>query len=92
MNNNNLSLGLNQSNTSALFAAIVANLQKPLQKLADSYSSILEQPINTRQARALLNAQLAFFATVMPATCPLLLRVACCVWLVCALHKCRELL
>lgn len=69
-------------------AAVVA--QKAAEPLAAYYSKVLEQPVNTRQTWLLVNAQMAFFLTVFPAACPMLLRIGFAAWLVDALLRCRR--
>ncbi|MDD7256676.1 MAG: hypothetical protein PUH24_00020 [Prevotellaceae bacterium] len=62
----------------------------PIRKLSVYYSSVLEQPVNARKTRALVEAQIAFFAGIFPANYPLILRIAFFVWLLMALRKCKN--
>lgn len=66
-------------------------LDKPFRLLRDYYAKVLEHPVSHRQARALTMAQVAFFATVLPADYPLSLRFAACAWFIVSLHKCKQI-
>lgn len=54
------------------------------------YSAVLEREVMPAQMRVLIEAQAAFLASVMPADMPFAVRVACGVWLIAALRKCRK--
>lgn len=54
------------------------------------YSKVLDTEVSTRQTLLLINAQLAFFLTVFPIDCPLVIRLVCLAWLVSALIKCKN--
>ena len=75
-----------------LYKSIISIINTPLRLLAGYYAAVLERDINDRQARALTEVQLAFFAFILPADYSLLLREAACVWCFVALKKCRALL
>lgn len=62
----------------------------PLRWLGGYYSMVLERPVSLRQTRLLNTVQLTFFATVLPADYPLLLRCAACVWFIASLLRCRK--
>lgn len=67
-------------------------VNRPLRKTTAYYSHVLQRKLSTRQTLCLLNAQLAFFMTVFPTDCSILLRILCACWLVKALLKCKEVL
>lgn len=67
-------------------------LNSPLRLLGRYYSMVLERDVDMRQTKAITEAQLAFFATVIPADIHVLLHVAACVWFIMSLKKCRSLL
>ncbi len=64
----------------------------PLRILGKYYSLVLERNIDMRQTKAITEAQIAFFATVIPADMHVLLHVAACAWFIMSLRKCRSLL
>jgi hypothetical protein len=68
-----------------------ALVAQPLLLLSDYYSKVAGCRINIRQTGVLLNTQLAFFLTVF-SDCGLLLRIACMLWLVVSLLRCKSLL
>ena len=71
----------------------VMNLQaviaQPIEKLAQYYESVLGRKINVNQTLHLLNAQVAFLATVFP-DCTMAIKAVCLAWFVAAVLKCRE--
>lgn len=67
-------------------------LSAPLRILGRYYSLVLERDVDMRQTKAITEAQLAFFATVLPAEMPILLHVAACIWFIMSLRKCRSLI
>ncbi|MBQ8656479.1 MAG: ATP-binding protein [Prevotella sp.] len=79
--NERLNLNVNQ---------LTVAVRKPLLAVARYYSHVLERPVNVQQTLHLLNAQAAFFFTVFPADCALLLRGACAAWLIHALMQCKR--
>ena len=89
--NERLNLSVNQL-TAAVCKPLVSAVRKPLLTLARYYSAVLERPVNVQQTLHLLNAQTAFFFTVFPADCALLLRGACAAWLIHALMQCKRAL
>ena len=78
---------MNMSNGSAKVASTVQRIVAPL---ARYYSRVLDTEVSTRQTLLLVNAQAAFFMTVFPADCHLLLRLGCLAWLISAVMKCRD--
>lgn len=66
-------------------------LNAPIRLMGRYYSHVLGTEINLRQARAMTEAQLAFFATVMPADFSVLLRAAACAWFILSIKKCQSL-
>lgn len=64
----------------------------PLRLLGRYYSLVLERDVDMRQTKTITEAQLAFFATVMPADMHILLHVAACAWFIFALKKCRSVM
>lgn len=64
----------------------------PLRLLRKYYSMVLEREVDMRQTKAITEAQLAFFATVIPAEMHILLHIAACAWFLISLKKCRSLM
>lgn len=62
----------------------------PVEWLRKYYSAVCEKELTFSQTLLLLNAQAAFIATAMPLDMHLLIRIACCAWLVISLLKCEE--
>lgn len=77
---------------STLIRKAAGRLNAPVQIMGRYYAHVLEREISLRQAKALTEAQLAFFATVMPADFSVMLRAAACAWFVMSIRKCRSLL
>lgn len=71
-------------------AAMARMAARALAPLCRYYSDIIGQAVGTRQTLHLINAQLAFFCTVFPATCPFVVRLLFFFWLLSALQKCRN--
>lgn len=63
----------------------------PQRLLRSYYSYVLEHEVSRRQASAITEAQVAFFAFIMPADYPLILRAAACAWLIVSLRKVQRL-
>ena len=61
----------------------------PLESLTEYYSNVAGQRFDLKQTLHLLNAQLAFIATVFPCT-TVPIRALCLAWLIAAVLKCRE--
>ena len=59
----------------------------PQQRLRRYYSAVLGTEVDPARARAITEAQLAFFAVTLPADYPLALRVLACVWFVTAARR-----
>lgn len=85
-------LNIRESKFDAVINIVATTVRRPLLWLTSYYTRVLERPVSLRQTLLLVNAQLAFLATVLPAECPLLLRLLSLAWLVSALLKCRECL
>lgn len=64
----------------------------PQRMLRSYYSYVLEHEVSQRQASAITEAQIAFFAFIMPADYPLLLRAVTCAWFLFALRKAHGLM
>lgn len=77
-------------NMSDRTAKIVSTIRRFVAPLARYYSRVLDTEVSTRQTLLLVNAQAAFFMTVFPADCHLLLRLGCLAWLISAVMKCRD--
>lgn len=75
-----------------LFRNVKSAMLKPFELLCDYYSYALERKVGMREALHLTNAQLAFFATFLPADAPLLFRVVCLVWFGLAVRACRRVM
>ncbi len=65
---------------------------RPIEKLRDYYSLVLERNLNMRQTWALIEAQTAFFLGILPVGYAFILRAVALVWFIIALKKCRKLL
>ena len=62
----------------------------PIEWLRNYYSVVCEKELTLRQTMLLINAQVAFIATVFPANMPIVARIACCAWLVYSLKTCKN--
>lgn len=60
----------------------------PMRMLRRYYSYVLKHEVSNAEARAITEAQLAFFATILPADISIMIRIAACVWFVVAVKKC----
>ncbi len=67
-------------------------LNTPLKFMGEYYSHVLERPISIIQTKVLIEAQLAFLATILPLDYNLALRSLACAWLIISLKKCKRLL
>lgn len=67
-------------------------LNAPLRLLGRYYSYVIERNLDMRQTKAITEAQMAFFATILPVEMPILLHLAACMWFIMSLKKCRSLL
>lgn len=67
-------------------------VRKAVELLSQYYSQVLDRPVDLRQTWLLLNAQAAFLFAAFPVEGPMLLRVACCGWLLHAVQLCRKAL
>lgn len=74
----------------ALVQGIVNTVSAPLKWLRGYYSSVCEKQLTMSQTLLLLNTQVAFVATILPADMPLLLRIACCGWFATSVMKCKK--
>lgn len=66
-----------------------ATLRLPMEWLRRYYSHVLETEVSMTRAKAMTEAQAAFFAVAMPMDYPVIIRIATCVWFVLALRKAR---
>lgn len=73
-----------------LMSKTVKAVRMPIEKLQKYYSNVLGEKLTLRQTLCLINAQAAFFMTVLPGECPLLLRSVFLVWLLDALLRCKR--
>ena len=78
-------------NVSSVINAIAAAATRPLNRLGSYYSTVLQRPLSLRQTFCLLNAQMAFLATVFIQTTAVA-HVALLTWFVASVLKCREVL
>lgn len=67
--------------------SIVANI---LMAIANYYSNILEQTVTVSQTKALINAQCAFIALIMPIELGVLYRFISLAWFVIAVLQCKQ--
>lgn len=74
---------------SEAFRRVCNMLETPLRMMRRYYSYVLGREVGNIEAKVITEAQLAFFATVMPADMPLMIRISACVWFVLAVRKCR---
>jgi len=74
---------------SEVFKRVCNMLETPLRMMRRYYSYVLGREVGNIEAKVITEAQLAFFATVMPADMPLMIRISACVWFVLAVRKCR---
>ncbi|MGN0068327.1 MAG: ATP-binding protein [Prevotella sp.] len=86
----NITACTQNKSTSELLTALTNTFKSPVEWLRQYYCSVLNRPFTMRQTLLLVNAQAAFFFTVFPVAGPWLLRLACAVWMVHALLKCRK--
>lgn len=61
----------------------------PQRMLRNYYSKVLGENVGEARARAMTEAQAAFFAVTLPVDYPLALRFVVCAWFVVALRKLR---
>lgn len=65
-------------------------VKMPIEWLRKYYSVVCEKELTFGQTMLLINAQVAFIATVFPANMPIVARIACCAWLVYSLKTCKN--
>lgn len=58
--------------------------------IAAYYSRILEQTVTVRQAKALVNAQCAFVALILPCELGIVYHALAFVWFLAAVLQCKE--
>lgn len=87
--NNEMTLNAREMKTPLVMNQTVSTLLRPLHAITSYYSNALERPVSTRQTLHLLNAQLAFVATVFVDS-PILMRLLCLAWFVASVMKCRK--
>ena len=87
----NVTLANNTRGTMAARVAYISNMVRlPGRWLNQYYSQVLGRKLTMRQTWLLVNAQLAFGATVFPTEAPIVLRLACCAWMLSAMIKCKD--
>jgi len=64
----------------------------PLRLMRSYYSMVLEREVSQCQANAITEAQVAFFAFVLPADYPLLLRAVACAWFLTSVCKVKRMM
>lgn len=67
-----------------------ASLRMPLEWLRRYYSYVLETEVSMTRAKAMTEAQAAFFAVVLPVDYPIIIRIAVCAWFVVALKRTKD--
>lgn len=67
-----------------------AGLRTPLEWLRRYYSHVLETEVSMARAKAMTEAQVAFFAVAMPVDYPVIIRIAVCAWFVVALKRTKD--
>jgi hypothetical protein len=90
--NNQMIMNTRETRLDVVLNTVATGVRRPLLWLTSYYMRVLERNVSPRQTLLLVNAQLAFLATVLPAECPVLLRLMALAWLVGALLKCKEAL
>ncbi len=88
--NNEMILNSRETRLYTVVNLLSAAVRRPLDWLTLYYIRALARPVSRRQTLVLVNAQLAFLATVLPAECPVVVRLLALAWLVSAVLKCRE--
>lgn len=73
-----------------LMLKALEGVKKPVEWLRKYYSKVCEKELTFSQTLLLINTQFAFLATALPASMPIMARIACCAWLVFSLKKCEE--
>ena len=68
----------------------VCLMRYPQRLLRRYYSKVLEREVGAAEARCITGAQLSFFAVVLPADYPLIMRLAACAWFVATLLKAKN--
>lgn len=79
-------------NINSMIKKATSMLNAPLRLLGRYYSYVIERNLDMRQTKAITEAQMAFFATILPVEMPILLHLAACTWFIMSLKKCRSLL
>lgn len=69
---------------------VAAMMTAPCRMLRRYYSDVLGTEVSAAAARAMTEAQAAFFVTALPADYPLAARAAACLWLIAALKRARK--
>ena len=86
-----LTTNVGASKSMMMMKRLSETLVMPMNCLRRYYAFVLEREITMKQAWVMTEAQLAFFATVLPADYHIVLRIAACLWLVATLKRCRSL-
>ena len=83
---------MQRSGNTVIMAANKAlnGVKMPIEWLRKYYSAVCEKELTFSQTLLLINAQMAFIAAAFPASMPVVGRIACCVWLVFSLKKCKK--
>jgi hypothetical protein len=83
---------MQRSGNTVMMAANKAlnGVKMPIEWLRKYYSVVCEKELTFGQTMLLINAQVAFIATVFPANMPIVARIACCAWLVYSLKTCKN--
>lgn len=69
---------------------VVSGAKAPIEWLRNYYSTVCEKELTFRQTMLLINAQFAFLVTAFPTNIPIIVRIACCAWLVYSLKTCKK--
>ena len=80
------------SELSGLVKGFAEWMSAPTRLLARYYSDVLGRHVSTRQTWLLIEAQVAFFAGVIPADIPVIVRILMVAWFASAAIKCKNAL
>ena len=85
----NIPLSAN-ANLAATVLSVINILKAPFFMLRDYYSGIIGKKLSNGQTCQLIEVQVAFFLTVFPAECNLLVRVLLMVWFINSILRLRN--
>lgn len=85
----NIPLSAN-ANLAATVLSVINILKAPFFMLRDYYSGIIGKKLSNGQTWQLIEVQAAFFLTVFPAECNLLVRVLLMVWFINSILRLRN--